>query len=265
MQPDKEKTGIFGFAKLIAQALIGVPLTTDQKAVLKQRRTDEKLKTWYAVGSEIGYHAVGSAVKDEVEANGGAQLVLGAIHGVETRLADENTRKEIVQAVTPHIQPVVAKALSDVRDQIAKHSQDLIGDLSRTVDPRQNAATITGISDLRNKIVSNEDGFFTRVLKGAGAVAIKATGEGIAWIGAFLNTQTQTHADDKAKTTFQTERYTDYRNIIFAGVRKLFGLSSSTLTDVEIEAQKNSKKALATNLFPPAWVADTPTPTPVTP
>lgn len=256
--PDKEKPGVFGFAKLIAQALIGVPLTKDQKASLKQKRTDEKLKTWWAVGSGIGYHAVGSAVKDEVETNGGAQLVLGAIHGVEERLADPQTRDEIVQAIAPRIQPSVKVALQDVRAQIAGHSQDLISDLSRTVDPRQNAATITGISDLRNKIVSNEDGFFTRVLKGAGAVAIKATGEGIAWIGAFLNTQTQTHADDTAKATFQTARYTDYRNIIFAGVRKLFGLSDSALTDVELVAQKASKNTLVSNLFPPAWVADPP-------
>ncbi|MCR4329472.1 MAG: hypothetical protein NUV65_02925 [Candidatus Roizmanbacteria bacterium] len=260
MSPDKEKPGIFGFAKLIAQALIGVPLTKDQKASLKQKRTDEKLKTWYAVGSEIGYHAVGSAVRDEIEASGGSQLVLGAINGVETRLADEDTRAEIVQAVTPHIKPAVTQALKDVREQIAANSQDIIGDLSRTVDPRQSAATSTSISDLRNRIVSDEDGLFTRVLKGAGAVAIKATGEGIAWIGAFLNTQTKTHADDTARADFQSNRYTEYRNILFSGVRKLFGLQDSTLSEQELKNRKASRSSLATKLFPTAWVADPPVP-----
>src|SRR3989338_1505966 len=157
MSPDKEKISYLNILRLFTQALVGIPLTKDQKTALNEKRRDQKLQTWYAAGTEIGRHVFGRAVKEEVTNSGVSQLFLGAVNGAEQHLAVPGNRKEIIEALAPRITDTVRMGLAQARKQIADNAVPIVENISLSIDPGQTAATDTSFTEIRHKLVEKED------------------------------------------------------------------------------------------------------------
>jgi len=277
MSPDKEKKGpsYLTLAKLLAQALVGVPLTKDQKDEQSKKRRDEKLKTWYAAGTEIGRHVMGRAIEADVTSNGVSSLFLGALNGVEEHLSVPENRKEIIDVLAPRAVDTVKNGLKQARDQIAANVSPIVESISLSVDPGQTAAQDTSFVEIRHKLVGEDDSFFTKLLKGGAALAIKGVSEGAAYIGAFVHAKSKGYTDTKDEVAFRNTQYGLYRNMLFGTIRSMMGLnpnprnlSTQELADREkrhTPIRTSAKESLWRNVVPAPWVANPPVPTAINP